>query len=314
MDEDVDGRLERARGREADRAALAARRLTLRHQVRERVAELAKLDEKLAAEESDVRSLEGLSLAALFSAVLGNRSERLAAERGDVLRARLSRDACDASLRALKSDDELIRNALAELAGAPAELAQALADKERVLVSGDAEAARRLAEIDARCADVRGVEKELGEAIAAADYALAALARVESSLDSARNWGTYDLLGGGMIATMVKHGRIDDARERAHIAQSALDRLARETADVRGLAARPLVVEISGFSKFADCFFDGLVADWLVQRRILDSRASVEGVRRVVVRVRDDLGEELRRLRGEQAALAGERRRVVEEG
>jgi len=247
--------------------------------------------------------------------MLGRKEQRLRAERADVLRAKLARDACAASIESLAEDEARLAELIAALGDPGSDLAAALRDKEADLVARGDSSARRLAEIDALAADARALAKEIAEAIGAADAAARALDRVASSLDSASGWGTFDLLGGGVIATLAKHSRIDDARREAHAAQAALDRLARELADVRGGAARgAMVVEIGEFAKFADYFFDGLIADWVVQERISQSRANVASVRRDVVQARARLDSQFRDIQRESASLAEERTRVVERG
>ena len=75
-----------------------------------------------------------------------------------------------------------------------------------------------------------------------------------------------------MISTMAKHSKIDSAKEHARHAQRQLRRFQEELAD----ADRRLHVslEIGGFSKFADFFFDGLIADWVVQSKISEASSA----------------------------------------
>lgn len=75
--------------------------------------------------------------------------------------------------------------------------------------------AARLAEVARELADASASSKELQEAIAAGDAVLKELAQVIASLKSASNWGVWDLLGGGLLAGLVKHSRLDDARSAA---------------------------------------------------------------------------------------------------
>jgi hypothetical protein len=309
---DPTNRLAAARARAAEKEAAEVRLRRVQEQIRARRTSLQELDAALRDEEQDVRRLEGLGLTALFSAMLGTKEERLSKERAEALRARLSRDACREALDGLLADERTLQAKAAESGDAYVELAEALRLREAELVASGAPEARRLAEIDASIADAKAVGKELDEARVAGDVALRSLDGVMDALDSARNWGTWDMLGGGMLATYAKHSRIDDARGAAHAAQRALDRFAREMADVRGLDAGRLVVEIGGFSKFADYFFDGLIADWIVQDRIADSRRNVEDARRQVRDAQRALGERDGEVRRAMQTFADERRRVVE--
>ena len=55
---------------------------------------------------------------------------------------------------------------------------------------------------------------------------------VYGSLNSAGNWGTWDVLGGGLLTDMMKYSRLDDAQRGMEQLQSALRRYRAELADV----------------------------------------------------------------------------------
>ena len=128
-------------------------------------------------------------------------------------------------------------------------------------------------------------QKEINEAVAAADAALVCLRQADDDLGSANSWGLFDLLGGGFIATAVKHGKIDDANEDLEQACRALRVFAKELGDVDGFL--DVSVDDDGVLHFADYFFDGLVADWLVQSKIGEARGQV---RRAIQQVEDIRG------------------------
>ena len=53
---------------------------------------------------------------------------------------------------------------------------------------------------------------EVREAIDAADAALKHLGNAADMLDDAGRWGIVDMIGGGLITTMLKHRKISDAQ------------------------------------------------------------------------------------------------------
>lgn len=53
-------------------------------------------------------------------------------------------------------------------------------------------------------------KREIQEAVQAADHALACLRQADAYLQSAKNWGLFDMLGGGALTTFFKHSKIDD--------------------------------------------------------------------------------------------------------
>ena len=129
-----------------------------------------------------------------------------------------------------------------------------------------------------------------------------------SSLDSAEGWGTWDLLGGGLFADLAKHGHLDDAQQQVEELQVQLRRFHTELADVEIRA--DMQVQIDGFLRFADFFFDGIFADWAVMNRIHDAQQQVEGTRDQISRVltrletlEQDAGRELAEIREERERL-----------
>ena len=112
--------------------------------------------------------------------------------------------------------------------------------------------------------------REINEAINAGEDALYSLRAAQDKLDSARAFGLLDLFGGKSLLGLFKHAQISDARSRIEDAKRALARFQRELKDVSGLP--DLNIDIGSFLTFADFFFDGLFADFLVQRKINQAR------------------------------------------
>ena len=116
-------------------------------------------------------------------------------------------------------------------------------------------------------------ETEIREAVAAGERALTSLRRAQEKLDSARNWGLFDLFGGGFITDMITHSRMNDASALMENARADLLVFQRELRDV--YVPTEFRMEVSDFLTFADFFFDGVIADYLVQSKIADARAQV---------------------------------------
>lgn len=97
------------------------------------------------------------------------------------------------------------------------------------------------------------------------------LSDASNSLEKAENWGNWDMwVNGGLISTHIKHEHIDDARSYIHNANRQLEVFHKELADLK--QSIDVQVDISGILKMADYWFDGLIADWIVQGRINDAQ------------------------------------------
>lgn len=117
-------------------------------------------------------------------------------------------------------------------------------------------------------------EKEIREAIAEGQTALSYLQNAKELLGSAGNWGLLDLFGGGMFSTFMKHSKMSKAEQQIQLAKDAIKRFQRELLDVD--YESDFHIETGDLLSFADYFFDGLIADWLVQARISDAKKQVD--------------------------------------
>ena len=113
-------------------------------------------------------------------------------------------------------------------------------------------------------------QKEIREAISAGERSLISLRAAQDQLRRAGNWGVADLLGGGMLTTFLKHQRLGEAEHSLQTAQSDLMRFQNELRDVGWVD-----LDISDLLAFADYFFDGLLADLMVQSKIRQAREQV---------------------------------------
>lgn len=128
---------------------------------------------------------------------------------------------------------------------------------------------------------------EIREAIDAADAALKHLGNAADMLDDAGRWGIVDMLGGGLITTLLKHRKISDAQDEIDEAKRALRIFVKELDDVD--EATGLNVELGSGLQFADIFFDGVLADWIAQNKIDRAKQQVADALRQVYAVRSQL-------------------------
>lgn len=120
---------------------------------------------------------------------------------------------------------------------------------------------------------VYDLEKEKREAIAAGNRALRSLRNAQDNLNSEKNWGLWDIFGGGFLSTVVKNTKMDQAKQNMEQARYDLRNFSRELNDVN--MSCHLDIETGDFLSFADLFFDGIVVDWMVQDRIKQASQQV---------------------------------------
>ncbi|GIP56383.1 hypothetical protein MKX50_11785 [Paenibacillus sp. FSL W8-0186] len=279
-----------------------------RHQqLQEELAALERAREeasrRLAAEEKDVKQLTSLSLSNLLHTILGRKTEKLDQEQREVVEAKLKYDEADQAVQHTVQQIAAAEKQLAEVKFWKLDYDQVFEAKERQVLQENEEL-RTLAEEQAA---LSVQNKELEEALRAGGSAAHDLDSAVDKLLSAKNWGTYDMLGGGMISTHMKHGRLDEAMDYLYRAQNSLRHFEKELRDVG--EQMPVHIEISGFLKFSDYFFDGFIMDWIVQGKINDMLHQVEGKRSEVNRILSDLAALQRKV---GTALDSSRRRYVQ--
>lgn len=285
--------------RQEKRRRLLAQWSVLREEADKRSARAEELKQILAKERRDVEELEGISLKGLWLRITGDREVRLSKEEAEALAAQAKyeqalRDVKDAQKRLAEMEQELDK-----VPDCTAEREAALEEKRALLREAGGAAGERIAALEEELAARQSRKKELGEAIAAGREALSSLDVADDRLDEAENLGTWDMIGGGVFVTMMKHGKLDEAKDYVNQAQQAMSRFRTELADVDLISGAQ--VSIGEFAAFADYFFDGLFADLMVQDQIQQSRDSVvragQEVERVLSRL-EEMGRE------EEAGLA----------
>ncbi len=269
------------------------------------------LEKALKDEDKDVKKLESLSIANIFYSILGSKEQQLDKERQEFLAAKLKYDECCHSVLMLEKDLESYKVSFNNLLDAEAEYEAVLKKKEGFILGLNNENSKKLLEIMDKIPSIEAQKKELQEAIAAGDAARNELQFVVDSLESADGWGTWDILGGGLLATAAKHSEIDKAKEYAQNTKIALMKFQNELADVD--LAMDIDINIGSFETFADYFFDGLISDWIVQSKISDS---LKSVRNVVYNVEDiikSLGAKLTTVENELSSIKENMKSLIEE-
>jgi len=307
---EIDQELEQVRQKVQTARKLQVTIADLREQIAQYRAAVGEALEVMRREQADVEELESMSFASFVARIRGDREERLEQEKREAEAAKIRYDALARDLEGL---EERLRGAQREssILGDPAiRYGQLLKEKEQVLLRQGGDPTGRLGEIVRELEGLALRRKELEEAVRAGDAAVRQLEDTMYSLDAAGNAGAWDMMGGGLIATMAKHERLGQARSAAAGARQALSRFRTELADVSDLQVPD--IQIGEFATFADYFMDGLFVDLYVQDRISQSRSSIAGVGMRVETVVERLVRELEELNRRAQTLEREREKLLE--
>ena len=277
-----------------------------REELQDRVDELVAIKEK---EQLDVDRLKRRSLTNYFYQVVGKLDERLTVEKQEAYQAAVKYDVAFSELQAVEADIRTKELEYGRVRRSNERYQEVLKEKqEAVKLSGVPEAAEIL-RLEAQITSLDVQSKELNEAISAGKAAEQIADGILDSLSSAEGWGTWDLLGGGLIADMAKHSHLDEAQGQVERLQRALRKFKTELTDVEIIA--DMQINIDGFLRFADYFFDGLFADWSVMNRISEAQGQVKNVKGQIVSLLGKLNAASASVKSEQAKAKGQLQELV---
>ena len=236
------------------------------------------LKQVLEKEYHDVEQLDKLNLTALFYSILGNKDKKQEKERQEYLKAKLQYEEAIEEIKLIKRTVEQLRIEINLLKNSEEKYQLLLREKEEFLLSLEDESSKNLQDviddINAAALHIQEIEEVLQEAEPALHY----LNETFNQLQSAESWGTFDMIGGGLLVTSIKHGKIDEARLGISKAQFYLDNLSRELRDVVLPTQLNESIDIGDFNSFGDYIFDGLIFDFIVQEKISKSKSHVQRV------------------------------------
>lgn len=262
------------------------------------------LDEICKKEQDDVDRLENGSLTGFFYSLIGRKVEKLDKEREEAYAAVLKYDSARNELDALEEDIRKCEKELQPVVKSREQYKALLAEKRETLKNSGSLKGGEIILLEERAANLERQKKEISEAVVAGKKARNTVDLVLKELDSAENWGTYDVVGGGVIADLVKHDHLDKAQEFVKLLQVQLDKFRNELADVN--IETETKVNFDSFTKFADYFFDGLFADWTILDRIRKSKSGV-------IQTRENINHALSRLEGLRAETEDKQAQVKKE-
>jgi DNA repair exonuclease SbcCD ATPase subunit len=253
--------------------------------------ELKKILEK---ERKDFEKLEDLSLSSILLSLTGKKEEKLDKEKEEYIIAKLRYEDCIKQINELETQLDDTNQLLINYEEVDKRYEDLIKEKEELLIREGGNLGNKLKNKILNIDQLKVDMKELREAINAGKDALRSLNLVEEKLNSARNWGTWDILGGGLISNMAKHSAINEANNIAKTAQVDLKKFKKELSDINEFTS--IQVNLSSFASFADFFFDGILSDWFVQSKIKDSLNNVNEAMREIEVIISDLNQNINKL------------------
>ncbi|XZJ87629.1 hypothetical protein ACSXCD_02565 [Clostridium perfringens] len=282
MLKDLNEKIKECRENMALKEILEKRNLSLENELNSKEKELGELEKSLNKELKDVQKLKSLSFSNLISNILRNKDEKLEKEEREYLEAKLKYDNFKFKVEKLRYDVEENKNRLGQLINIEGKYKDLISEKRELVKKFNLNIRDEIIEIENEIKDLLSNKTEISEALREANNCLMISEETLKSLRRAKNWGIYDIVGGGMISSAIKHNRIDDAKTYMERLSYSVDRLNKELGDVDTSIFNE-GLNISGFSYTFDIFFDNIFSDFSVQGEINDSLYKIEDFRNKVL-------------------------------
>ncbi len=287
---------------------------TLLPKIETEYKQLDKLERKMNKEFKDYDKLEGKSLKGFFYSVLGSREEQIEKERQQYIQASLKYEEQRKAVELLDYERSLLEKKVARLEDIEAQYRQLLQKREKELLKGGTAIANKLLKILKTKEQNEQTIHDIRQTINLAKRAMQYVGQMERHLINAKDWGNWDMYGRGRGgAGWAKHSAIDRAKSTSYKTQHILGQLENALHQIYGRQARiNFNIQMDSFSRFTDIFFDNLITDWIIQRKINNSLHNVRAVRDKVARIIQSLEQDATVMKDENRALEKERKKIVE--
>lgn len=133
--------------------------------------------------------------------------------------------------------------------------------------------------------------QEVIEAKIASGNLLKKINEAEVLLKKARNWGIWDILGGGLLVSFIKRSRINQANQTLREVSDAMKIFLKELNDVDD--DFDLDLNASSMEYLFDTWFDNIFTDMFVQSKLNNQLKNLNNLREKVQAIDELLDEEI---------------------
>ena len=254
---------------------------------------------RLKKEQKDVENLDGFSILKVVRTWTGKQDEIREKELSELATIEAKYREVEKTVTDLEQDIVDIERELdqARWKSIDMEWETLMKEKEGWIYGNKQVEAARLDELYDQKTFLTSSSREITEAISAGHEAKIALRRALKSLEGAKDYSTWDtFLGGGLIATSLKHSKLDESENAIHAAQRSLQKFQTELLDIQQIKVENLSVERDSFVTFADYIFDDIFSAWSTHSKINNSidhiNETISSLEHTTVQLEEQLKED----------------------
>ncbi|MFU7516935.1 hypothetical protein [Clostridium sp. HCS.1] len=247
---------------------------------------------KLSKEKKDVDKLESFTLSYIYFKMKGNIDEKISKERFEFLEAQAKYIECEDYLKRLLLNKKEILNELSKLGDLDLKYNNLLNKSSEYILSLNNDKSKSILKILEKIKFISIEKREIQEALFEGDRLIPYIDNAISSLNSAKNWGIYDMMGGDLIATMAKRSKMSDASNALNSIKVMLNKYNSELNDLSEDISVSL--NLDSFSGFMDYFFDNFFTDYFIQGKINSALDSSINLKNNVINIQNKLTDKLK--------------------
>ncbi|GAA0085245.1 hypothetical protein UT300007_16840 [Clostridium sp. CTA-7] len=238
---------------------------------------LESLKETLSKEKKDVDNLESFTLTYLFHKIKGSIDEKLSKEKIEFLEIQAKFIETEDYLNRLISNKKSILNDINDIGSIDLKYDDLLNNSAQYVLTLNNEESKKISLILEKIKNLSMELKEIREALSEGDKLLPYIEKAISNLNSAQNWGIYDMIGGDLIATMAKRSKMDDAAKSINTIKILLNRYNSELKDLSNEINVSL--NLDSMSSVMDYVFDNFFTDYFIQGKINSALDSTKALK-----------------------------------
>jgi len=273
--------------------------------------QLDKLHAVMVKELKDLDEIESKGLKPFFYKVLGSKEQQIEKERQEYLSASLKFNEKQKSVEVLEYEAELLQKKLGDTTKLKQNLEHLKGQRENEILRNHPQLANKLLNIAKQKDQKFKYLKELEDIGQVGEKCAQSLNEMAHELKQARQWGQWDMTSRkGKYAGYNKHGAIDRAKNISVWVKHELIKLNKELADI-GHKKQNFQLNIANFSQFTDIFFDNLISDWVIQKKIVNALSNTVAVRDRVVLILQTVKNEVVKVNQYLIELDAERDQIL---
>jgi hypothetical protein len=248
----------------AQRDYLVRKRKAIAESLNAMSQEEIRLHSQVKKETNDYKKFEGLSIKRLLKLFSENYEEMMDKEYREMKIAEYKHAELLEGMQAYQDEIVHITELLKQYENLDQEY-NTLLNAKRLWASD--EGLKVVEQFESEIRHLKNRQTEIEEAMHACKTLVMSLNSAKEGLSSAKGWGMFDIIGGGLITSMVKHDHINRASAFIKDASDKAKLLNRELLDLK-VYLEIEHFEIDAFSRTFDVFFDNIFSDLSIQEEI----------------------------------------------